>query len=387
MAKQKVAKTNVTPGRVYRRLVALVLHTGNLFGILPTSKQLTMTGIAICIAGGQRPFSEDKERRQLMVTQQPPGITDIAIRLLEESDLPAADRIFRLAFGTFLGLPDPMTFFGDADYIRTRWLADPTAAFGAEIGGELVGSNFATNWGSVGFFGPLTIRPDLWDRGIAKRLMEPIMGLFSKWGTKHMGLFTFAHSPKHIHLYYRFGFWPRFLTKVMSKPIEQKAGVPQWSRYSEVPKSEREGCLMACHKLTDAIYKGLNAEREIRAVDIQGLGDTVLLWDNSKLAGLAICHCGAGTEAGSGACYIKFGAVRPGSNAGRVFDRLLDACETLASLSGMSRLVAGVNTGRYRAYHRMIVRGFRTDMQGVAMQRPNESGYNRPNVYIIDDWR
>ena len=109
--------------------------------------------------------------------------------------------------------------------------------------------------------------------------------------------------------------------------------------------------------------------------------------DNSKLAGLAICHCGAGTEAGSGACYIKFGAVRPGSNAGRVFDRLLDACETLASLSGMSRLVAGVNTGRYRAYHRMIVRGFRTDMQGVAMQRPNKSGYNRPNVYVIDDWR
>ncbi|MER3447091.1 MAG: GNAT family N-acetyltransferase [Candidatus Dadabacteria bacterium] len=314
-------------------------------------------------------------------------MTDITIRPLQESDLPTADRIFRLAFGTFLGLPDPMMFFGDADYVRTRWLADPSAAFGAEIGGELVGSNFATNWGSVGFFGPLTIRPDLWDRGIAKHLMEPIMGLFSNWGTKHIGLFTFAQSPKHIHLYHKFGFWPRFLTKVMSKPIEQRAGVPQWSRYSEMPESKREGCLNACYELTDTIYKGLNVEREIRAVYTQGLGDTVLIWDNSKLVGLAVCHWGADTEAGSGACYVKFGAVRPGSNAERVFDRLLDACEALALSKGMSRLVAGVNTGRHKAYHKMIARGFHADMQGVAMHRPNKSGYNRPNVYIIDDWR
>ncbi len=324
-----------------------------------------------------------------METQQQPHAAgeSISIRPLQEGDLPAADRVFRLAFGTFLGLPDPLMFFGDADYVRTRWLADPTAAFGAEIGGDIVGSNFATNWGSVGFFGPLTIHPDLWGRGIAKRLMEPIMELFSKWGTKHIGLFTFAQSSKHIHLYHKFGFWPRFLTKVMSKPIERKSDVPQWSMYSEVPESERGGCLNACHELTNAIYDGLDVEREIRAVYTQRLGDTVLLWDNSKLVGLAVCHCGSGTEAGSSACYIKFGAVRSGSNAGRVFDRLLDACEALASSKGMSRLVAGVNTGRHKAYNRMIARGFRADMQGVAMHRPNNPGYNRPNIYLIDDWR
>ena len=53
---------------------------------------------------------------------------------------------------------------GDAAYVRNRWLADPEAAFAAEAAGEIIGSNFATNWGSVGFFGPLTIRPDFWDR-------------------------------------------------------------------------------------------------------------------------------------------------------------------------------------------------------------------------------
>ena len=62
-------------------------------------------------------------------------------------------------------------------------------------------------------------------------------------------------------------------------------------------------------------------------------------------------------------------------------------CEELARAQGMSRLVAGVNTGRHEAYRKMITHGFRTDIQGIVMQRYNEPGYNRPDVYLIDDWR
>ena len=93
---------------------------------------------------------------------------EITVRPLREADLSAADRICRVAFGTFLGLPNPATFMGDADYVRTRWLADPTAAFAALVDGEIVGSNLATEWGSIGFFGRLSVRPDLWGRGIGQ---------------------------------------------------------------------------------------------------------------------------------------------------------------------------------------------------------------------------
>ena len=44
---------------------------------------------------------------------------DVSVRPLREGDLSEADRIMRLAFGTFLGLPEPMTFMGDAGYVRT----------------------------------------------------------------------------------------------------------------------------------------------------------------------------------------------------------------------------------------------------------------------------
>ena len=318
--------------------------------------------------------------------------TSVFIRPLKESELEEADRIFRLAFGTFLGLPDPLAFIGDADYVRTRWQADPASAFAAEVDGELVGSNFATNWGSVGFFGPASVRPDLWDKGIGVRLVEPVIERFTEWRIKHAGLFTWSHSPKHTYLYQKFGFWARFLTAIMSKSVVERLMVgedepTQWSRFSELSEDDREETLKACSEVTDAIYGGLDVSGEIRAVASQQLGDTVLLQDGSELAGFAVCHCGAGTEAGSGACYVKFGAIRPGPEAGHNFERLLDACEALAAAEGMQVLIGGANMGRHEAYRALLARGFRIEIQGVTMHRPNEPGYNRPDVYIIDDWR
>ena len=313
--------------------------------------------------------------------------SSISVRPLQESEVATADSIMRLAFGTFIGLPEPMSFMGDAAYIRNRWLADPEAAYAAVADGEVIGSNLATNWGSVGFFGPLTIRPDFWDRGVGKRLLEPIMGLFDKWGTRHAGLFTFPHSQKHVGLYQRFGFWPRFLTALMSKPVEHVLTATRWTRFSEVSNAERDGVLSACREVTDAVYEGLNVANEIRAVAAQNLGDTVLLWDDDRLIALAVCHVGPGTEAGSDVCYIKFAAVRPGPTAEQHFSELLDACEEMAAAEKVSRLRGGVNTARHEAYRHMLARGFRTDTQGVVMSRPNEAGYNRPGVYVIDDWR
>ena len=150
---------------------------------------------------------------------------------------------------------------------------------------------------------------------------------------------------------------------------------------------ERDAVLDACREMTDAIYEGLDVAQEIRAVAAQNLGDTILLWDDSRLIGAAVCHVGPGTEAGSDVCYVKFGAVRPGPAAERHFTHLLDACEQMASEQHVSRLRAGVNTARHEAYRQMLVRGFRTDMQGIVMSRPNEPGYNRRGVYLIDDWR
>lgn len=316
----------------------------------------------------------------------------VAVEPLAEHELDDAERVTRLAFGTFLGLPDPLAFMGDANYAHTRYRADPSAAFGAHIDGELVGSVFATNWGSVGFFGPLTVHPRLWDRGIASRLLSPVMERFDAWSTTMAGLYTFANSPKHIGLYQKFGFFPRFLTAIMATPIGPQASVPAVyaTRFGDATEAERESLLAVCREVTCSVYDGLDVQVDIRAVAAQELGETLLLWDakaSARLVGLAVCHCGADSEAGSGVCYVKFAAVRPGPRAAEDFARLLDACEAFGAAHGVSRLVAGVNTARHEAYRGMRSKGMRVDMYGIAMHRGNKPGYNRAGVYLIDDWR
>jgi GNAT superfamily N-acetyltransferase len=298
---------------------------------------------------------------------------------MRESDLTEAAKVFRVAFGTFLGLPDPDTFADDRDYVATRFRANAGAVFVAEIDGKFAGSNFATIWGSFGFFGPLTVRPELWGKGVAQALLGPAMELFAARQVRDAALFTFVQSPKHLALYQKFGFWPGFLVGVMGKNVNGGAE-SLWARYSPDAAGD-------CRTLTDSIYEGLDVSAEIRAVDEQGLGETVMVWGGDALEAFAVCHCGAGTEAGAGNCYIKFAAVRPGAGIAERFDRLLDACESMAAARGLARIEAGVNFERIDAYQQLLRRGFQVERQALAMHRDGRRAYNRRDAFVLDDLR
>ena len=279
------------------------------------------------------------------------------VRPLAEADLAQAGRIIRLAFGTFLGAPEPETFSATAISIRSRFGAEYGEAYGIADETGLVGSNFATRWGSVGFFGPQSIRPDRWDGGFAQPLVAAVCGSFERWGVSQAALFTFAQSAKHIHLYGKFGFYPRFLTAIMERPAAA-ASVAGWSRYSALSEADRSIAVAECGALTDSLYPGLDLAGDIRNVAARGLGDTLLLHEGSRLAGFAVCHIGPGTEAGSGLLFVKFGAVRSGAGADTRFAALLDACGVLAAASGVATVEAGVNLAREEAYRQMKAMGF-----------------------------
>ncbi|PSF38573.1 GNAT family N-acetyltransferase [Aphanothece hegewaldii CCALA 016] len=314
-------------------------------------------------------------------------MSEIIIRLLQEQELAKADQIFRLAFGTFIGLPDPMQFESGAAHFPHRWKTEPSGAFAAQMNQQLVGSILGVHWGSFAFFGPLSVHPDFWAKGIAKSLVAAEMERFEAWGIQQAGLFTFPNSSKHHGLYQKFGFYPQFLTPVMAKSIQPlKLNLSQ-SCYSQFNESEKAIALFECQSLTDAIYDGLDLSKEIQAVDTLKLGDTVMLWDNDRLLGFAVCHCGQGTEAGHQTCFVKFGAIRPTDKAGEHFERLLELCEAFSFTQGLTKLRAGVNTSRHEAYCTMLNLGFRTEITGVAMQKPNKVGFNRPDVFVLDDWR
>jgi hypothetical protein len=45
----------------------------------------------------------------------------IKVGPLKQSELEEAERIVKLAFGTFLGLPNPLDFMGDRNFMVPRW--------------------------------------------------------------------------------------------------------------------------------------------------------------------------------------------------------------------------------------------------------------------------
>lgn len=320
-------------------------------------------------------------------------MSSTVIRTMRAGDLAEADRIFRLAFGTFLRLPDPMSFAGDADYVRGRHAAWPEAAFVAERDGEVVGSILSVRRGSFGFFGPLTIRPDLWEGGIAKQLVQATVDLYERWDLRHSGLFTFADSAKHVALYGKFGFWPHALMALMARPVTRaqgtgaSAGADAPATIGALDGGARSAAIAACRRVTDAVYAGLDATEEIEAVERLGLGDTVLVRDGDDVVALAVCHVGTGSEAGGGACLVKFAAVRPDAASPETFDRLLDACDALAASRGAGVLLVGVDLGTRAAYRHLLARGFRTEMQGVALHRPDGVGYLTRDALVLGDWR
>src|SRR5262249_29991894 len=113
----------------------------------------------------------------------------------------------------------------------------------------------------------------------------------------------------------------------------------------------------------------------------------LLLWGGVQLEAFAVCHTGAGSEGGSDVCYVKFAAVRPGTHCDETLEHLLDVCETRFAARGAHRVEIGVNTACHEAYRTLLSRGYRADLQGVAMERPNGVGYHRPGACLLDDWR
>ena len=314
-----------------------------------------------------------------------PTRSSIKTGLLRKHEVDEAGRIVRLAFGTFLAMPNPLDFMDDRDFMGPRRRSSHVKVIAARDNGRLIGSNVVTRWGSFGYFGPLTVLPQYWERGVAQRLLEATMQLFDEWGVRHTGLYTFATSPKHVHLYQKFGYWPRYLTAVLTRtPEPNPAAEPVL--LSKLPKQDRDKAIEVCRKLTHSIDKGLDLSDEIRAVLKQRTGDVVLTLSRGLPDAFATCLTGPGSEGGSKVCYVKFAAARGGADADKRFARLLDAIDSYAASRGVS-IEAGVNLAREGAYRLMRAHGYRVVGQGVAMQRPHAEGFNRPDAWVIDDWR
>jgi N-acetylglutamate synthase-like GNAT family acetyltransferase len=304
----------------------------------------------------------------------------LTIRPARADDLAEAQQIVNLAFATQFGLPSPAAF-GDRMMRAPRWHTDPASILIAEDAGGIAGSNAITTWGRFGWFGPLTVHPERWNHGIARALLDATMQHFAARGTTTEGLFTIASSPKHVALYQKYGFWPRRLTALLARAPDARTPAA-FRRLSALDPETRAATLHELAALTGAIWDGLDVTNEIRTVEEQRIGDVLVVDDADGASAFAVCHHGLGSEAGSAAASVKFGAARGAAP----FRALLAAIVAYAGELGVERVLVSVNTAREGAYRSALEAGFSIAMLGIAMVRGGDA-YDHPDAWVIEDHR
>lgn len=312
----------------------------------------------------------------------------IELRQLCDDDIAEAARCDRTAFAAFLGLPGPDQFRPGADVIGPRLRAWPEASFAITDGGRLAGIALMMRWGSVAIVGPVTIFPEDWGKGHARRLMEALVRCAEDAGVETMALITHVQSPTHVRLYESFGFAMQRITSIMVKPPGKEARLNGCAVIVPSDTVAVTQLVQGARLVTDQMFSGLDLGSEIASVAGEGIGEFVVAENSTPGAGgFAICHHGPGSEASTGQYYVKFACVPPGHDASARFAELLNACEARAAALGAETIIAGTSSARTAAYAKMKDAGFRSIINCVAMMRRAGDLYNRPDILAIDDWR
>jgi GNAT superfamily N-acetyltransferase len=234
----------------------------------------------------------------------------------------------------------------------------------AVMGDEVVGANFSVLRGTLGWFGPLAVRPDVQGHGIAQRLVSECLRSADQRGARLMGLETLANSPQHIHLYQKLGFRPSWTG------INYRYEV----RNERMPDGvELDG---AVPKL-DYVYPGYDAGQDARATRSANAGVTLTRGD-----GFAVCHLTGTLWSDTDMAYVPL-VVAPNRDT---FHILIRAIQAVARNYGKSRVVTQVPGSSWATQEALLEHGYRAGGAALRMKRGEGSDYDAGTFYYCDDW-
>jgi predicted N-acetyltransferase YhbS len=326
----------------------------------------------------------------------------IKVRRVRKGDLSKVRDVLEQAFGDYFERQfgtRPRLVFNGAQYVHHRWLMEPWGCFVAEDNdGKIVGAAIAVIWGSVGLVGPVAVLTNYQNQDIGQQLLRATQEFFDENKVSLQGVVTYATSPKHLSLYHKFGYRPKGLVAVMSRPAARRqmvAAAPArppkvpltTRRFSTLEEAKKKLALQRLQKITNGVYRGLDISKEVEIVDGLALGDTLLLERGRDAVGFAIYHTPGVSEAPIGGLYVKYLAIDRGQGGPEGFDHLVGALEDQAQESGLNRVILPVYCEYFGAYQRLVERGYGIDFTMVRMKRGRQDDYEDAADFVLDDWR
>ncbi len=154
--------------------------------------------------------------------------------------------------------------------------------------GEIIAFNMVHCSGTEGWMGPLAVRPQRQGGGLGKEVVRAGVDWLRGRGSRTIGLETMPRTMDNIGFYSKLGFLPERLTITLT--LEASAAGRGPSLLSALTGSEKGKVLKACRALTARIAGGADYTREIETTDRLGIGDTILLREEGRISGFALCH-------------------------------------------------------------------------------------------------
>lgn len=284
------------------------------------------------------------------------------VRPMAHADLKEAAEVTNAAFAALKGrsVLEPLFPLG---FFELRFAADPRGCLVAvDESGSVLGTLFSVARGSLGWFGPLSVRPAFQQGGIGEALAAACLTAWSERDIRLTGLETFADSQFHMQFYGRLGFRPGWTGLAFRGPA--------WER--SMPAGVEVGGLMPD---LDFLLPGLDVYAEAVATTTHGAGQ-VLTTDD----GVAIVQWQSLFNADAG--FVPFLAARTRS----CFDRLLAAAEHLVRERGRSFLVARTSGSAWASLDALSARGYRTLGAMIRMKAGEELDYDRGEKFYLDSW-
>lgn len=255
---------------------------------------------------------------------------------------------------------------------------------------RLIGSIVVYQWGSVGLVGGLSVHPAYWRCGVGGRLLAQGLRVLDGWGCTHTEVHTFAHSPRHHAFFGRHGFRPRGLHRLYTRAVRAATPPPARARLSTLLAGKRWLAIAEINQLCELLHPGLRLHTEAQDRHPPE-AEVVVLRRGSLLEGFALCDVRepAPSVAASAprTCHLRIAAVRPGAEAARSLQDLLNLCDTFAFSQGCSRLTAGVGGSQVLATRLLEADGWSPAEEMLRLARPDQDGFSQEGSLVLSTWK
>jgi ribosomal protein S18 acetylase RimI-like enzyme len=286
------------------------------------------------------------------------------IRTMQEDDLDRVLEIEATAFGAWHRQMHGRE--GDLarrtrTNVRSCLAKDPAGCFVAEEADQVVGLILSRTWGSVGWFGTFAVLPEWQGRGIGKQLVAASLGYLRQRPGRVIGLSTMPESPYNLGLYLKLGFQIRHLTLFLRKSLsglpESPVELPRWSQAE--PRTQ-ERWLAELRNASGRIHPGLDYSKEILLTAQFGQGETVILTEDSRAAGMAVLWLVSGRQGQEAHCGTTLVLMLDPAHtdAGRL-RALLAGAESMVRAHGLREIVVPVNAQHTWALEQLLCWDYR----------------------------